>query len=63
MSPDDAEGRWWVHQSKAAAMLGIGRRTLRRMITDGALETVRIGKRDVIRLADIEALRDGQRAS
>lgn len=60
MSETATPERWWVTKAEAAGRLGISRETFRRMLADGELETVRIGRRDVIRLADIERLIDGR---
>lgn len=47
-------------QSEAARRLGIDRKTLGRMIRDGQLDTVRIGRRQVVRRADIDNLLQGR---
>lgn len=53
--------RWWVTKTEGADRLGISRETLRRMIVDGQLRTVRVGRRDVIRIIDIERIIAGGR--
>lgn len=55
--------RWWATRREAGRLLGVSPDTITRMVKAGQLPTVRIGRRDVIRLADIEALRDGEAAS
>jgi excisionase family DNA binding protein len=41
---------------EAAQLLGIGRSTLYRLLTDGDLTGVKIGARTLIRRSDLEAL-------
>jgi excisionase family DNA binding protein len=53
--------RWWVTKTEAADRLGISRETFRRMLIDGQLRTVRVGRRDVVRITDIERIIEGGR--
>lgn len=41
---------------EAGRMLSVGRSTLYRLISDGQLETVKIGRRTLVRIASIRAL-------
>lgn len=40
----------------AGRMLSVGRSTLYRLIADGKLETVKIGRRTLVRIASVRAL-------
>lgn len=48
-----------VSINEAAEMLGIGRSSIYRMITEGNLETRKIGRRRLILRADIQAILEG----
>jgi len=52
--------RWWSTIPETADALGVNVKTVRRMVRDDELPTVRIGRRQVVRNSVIEALRDGQ---
>ncbi len=41
--------------------LGIGRSTIYRMINDGQLERVKLGRRSLIRISSIQALTAGEK--
>jgi excisionase family DNA binding protein len=55
--------RWWVTQKVAAERLGVTTPTVRRMIADGDLPTVRVGRRRVVRVVDLDRIISGQAAS
>lgn len=40
--------------------LGLGRTTIYRMINEGQLETVKLGSRNLVRIASIEAVAAGE---
>ena len=47
-----------VDAQKAATLLGIGLRTVRRLISDGRLASFRVGRCVRIRMADLRAYQD-----
>lgn len=49
-----------VSIKEATAILGIGRSSVYKMITDGSIETRKIGRRTLILRSDLEAILDGQ---
>jgi excisionase family DNA binding protein len=49
-----------VSRDEAAAMLGVDIQTIDRAITDGKLRRSKLGRRVVIRTADIERMLDAQ---
>jgi len=55
--------RWWVTQKGAAERLGVSTWTIRVMIRNGDLPTVTLGRRQVIRIEDLDRFRTGRRAS
>lgn len=52
-----------VSINEATAILGIGRSSVYRMITEGTLDTRKIGRRTLILRSDLEAILDGQEDS
>lgn len=63
MARKPSANRWWLYQYEAAARLRVHPQTLRNMIRRGDLATVKVGSRNVIRIADVEAIEAGRRAS
>jgi excisionase family DNA binding protein len=57
------ELRWWLTQAEAAEALGVSRWTIQRMLRDGTLPHVVVGRSRVIRKADVEDLLTETRAS
>jgi excisionase family DNA binding protein len=47
-----------IDAQKAATLLGIGLRTVRRLISDGRLASFRVGRCVRIRMADLRAYQD-----
>jgi excisionase family DNA binding protein len=47
-----------VSIADAAAMIGVGKSTIWLFIKDGKLKSVRLGRRRLIRIADLHALLD-----
>ena len=60
MSDEPPIERWWCPQREAARLLGVHPVTVRQMIRDGSLPTVQVGRRRVVRLADIDAIKAGR---
>lgn len=56
MTGPDTPDVWWRSRVEAAAMLGVDRRTVARMIAKGQLETRLLGDRSVITLRSIRAV-------
>lgn len=56
MSDPDTPHVWWRSRVQAAAMLGVDRRTVARMIAKGQLETRMLGDRSVVTLRSILAV-------
>ena len=55
--------RWWVTHKAAAEWLGVSVPTFRQMIEAGDITPVKLGRRRVIRIADLEALHARLKAS
>lgn len=47
-----------IDAKKAATLLGIGLRTVRRLISDGRLASFRVGRCVRVRMADLRAYQD-----
>lgn len=50
-------GPWWLSLGDAAHAIGVSRNTLRTMIRLGQLPTIRIGRRTVVRVVDLERIK------
>lgn len=61
-SSQDATQRLAVSTFRAAEIAGVGRTTIYEAIQSGALKSVKIGKRRLIRVAALEAWLEAQEA-